>query len=81
MTYTITKNDDIVTLDMPLTNGERKSIQLTFNEFCIFMTYPNLNVDEIFEKLWVITDKRQGKVKVRQIVEDVLSILRGDENE
>lgn len=77
--YSIThQSDNIVVLETTNTDNDKLSVQLLFQEFCLFMQYPNLSEDEIADKLWEICDHSQGKAKVLDTVRKVLSILRGD---
>lgn len=50
-------------------------LQLTQNEFSLFMSFPNISKDEMTDKLWAISDKSNGKKAVVNIVNIVYKIL------
>lgn len=77
--YSITHQaDNIVVLETTNAACDKLSVQLSFDEFCIFMQYPNLSEEAVVDKLWEICDHSQGKLKVQETVQKVLKILRGD---
>lgn len=77
--YLITTQGDRVNLERISDKPEKISVQMTFEEFCLFMQYPSLSKEQLFEKIWKICDKSQGKLKIAEMIETTLQILRGDE--
>ena len=79
--YLITTQGDRVNLELVSDKPEKISVQMTFEEFCLFMQYPSLSKEQLLEKIWKICDKSQGKLKIAEMIETTLQILRGDEND
>lgn len=77
--YLITTQGDRVNLELVSDKPEKISVQMTFEEFCLFMQYPSLSKEQLLEKIWKICDKSQGKLKIAEMIETTLQILRGDE--
>lgn len=77
--YLITTQGDRVNLELISDKPEKISVQMTFEEFCLFMQYPSLSKEQLLEKIWKICDKSQGKLKIAEMIETTLQILRGDE--
>lgn len=77
--YLITTQGDRVNLELISDKPEKIFVQMTFEEFCLFMQYPSLSKEQLLEKIWKICDKSQGKLKIAEMIETTLQILRGDE--
>lgn len=74
--YLITYQGDTIVLENVASDAtEKNSVQLTSAEFCIFMQYPSLSKDEIYEKLWEVCDQTQGRIALASTVEKAFAIM------
>lgn len=74
--YTITQySENEVVLEVNSEDTEHKRVQLTLQEFNIFMSYPSATKVEICEILWNICNKSQGRAALEHTVDSVFEIL------
>ncbi len=54
---------------------EKKSIQMTQDEFSVILQYPTLSRTQVFNRLWKLADQTQGKNAVDNVINTAFEIM------